>query len=145
MRRELSPQATCGLILVPMVGTFLVERLFHRFGDPNAAVFVAGYHVHHLFFGVLTALPASFVLAFGFGGRRLRGTALAALGLGSGLILDEFIAMIATDMSTPAYLGRVSLGGAAVLVALFSAFLLVLMAVAKLTTPSDNAHPRRLD
>jgi hypothetical protein len=131
MRTAIPPRKTCLLILVPMVGTFLAERLFHRFGDPNAAVFVAGYHVHHLFFGVLTALPASFVLAFGFGGRSLRGTALAALGLGAGLILDEFIAMIATDMSTPAYLGRVSLGGAAILIAIFSILLLVLTAAAE--------------
>jgi hypothetical protein len=130
MRNELSPRETCGLILVPMVGTFLVERLYHLF-DPGVAVFVAGVHVHHLFFGVLAALPAAFYLAFGLGGRRLRGAALALLGLGTGLTLDEFVAMIATDMSTPAYLGRVSLGGAAVLVAGFSILLLALTAAAE--------------
>ncbi len=56
---------------------------------------------------------------------------MAALGLGTGLILDEFIGMIVTDMSTQAYLGPASLQDAIILITLFSALLLILMAIAR--------------
>jgi len=125
------PARTRALILVPMLAAFLIERFVNHFVDPEAAVFVAGFHVHHLFFGIALALPAAFWLAFGLGGLKARGAALIALGAGTGLILDEFVAMIATDMSTPAYLSPVSLWGALALVALASGLLVLLGVLAR--------------
>lgn len=108
-----------------MLAAAVFERLFDSFVDPDLVVHVSGFHVHHLFVGILLALPAAFWFAFGFrGGRR---AALIALGLGAGFILDEFVAMIATDMSQSAYRGGVSLGGAAIAVSGFAALLFALM------------------
>ncbi len=126
-----APRRTFALITVPMLAALASERLYNQLVDPEAKVFVEGFHVHHLFFGIAAALPAAFVLAFPVRRPAARGAALVALGAGAGLILDEFVAMIATDMSTRAYLGPLSLGGACALAALASAFLLALAFAAR--------------
>ena len=121
---RVKPRETLLLILIPLIGAVAGERLFDSFVDPDLVVHVSGFHVHHLFIGILLALPAAFWFAFGFA-RGKRAAALA-LGLGAGFILDEFVAMIATDMSQAAYRGRLSLLGAGACAGLCVALLLAL-------------------
>jgi len=87
-------------------------------------VYPGGYLVHHLFVGVLIELPAAFILAFGARNRVLALSALAALGIGSGMILDEVTYLVATQASDRDYVSRVSLGGAIGFVSLATILLL---------------------
>ena len=83
--------------------------------------------VHHLFLvflGILIELPAAFLLAFGARNRVVAFLAPAALGVGSGMILDEVTYLVMTQASDQDYVSRVSLGGAIGFVSL-AAILLV--------------------
>lgn len=102
---------TLRLILLPMLGTVLCLRLYLHLVRVQH-VYPGGYLVHHLFIGVLIELPAAFVLAFGARSRVLAFSALAALGIGSGMILDEVTYLVATRASDRDYVSPVSLGGA---------------------------------
>jgi hypothetical protein len=101
------------LILLPMLGTVLCLRLYLHLVRVQH-VYPGGYLVHHLVVGVLIELPAAFVLAFGARGR----LALVALGIGSGMILDEVTYLVATGASDSDYVSGVSLGGSVALVSL---------------------------
>ncbi len=107
------------LILLSMVGTVLCLRLYLHLVRVQH-VYPGGYLVHHLFLGVLIVIPAAFVLAF----RARHWAALVALGVGSGLILDEMTYLVATKASDRDYVSRVSLGGSMGFVSL-AAILLV--------------------
>jgi hypothetical protein len=105
------------LILLPMLGTVLCLRLYLHLVRVQH-IYPGGYLVHHLFIGVLIELPAAFILAFGVRSRRLAFLALGALGVGSGMILDEVTYLVATKASDRDYVSGVSLGGSIALVAL---------------------------
>src|SRR5271165_1416677 len=94
-----------------MLGTVFCLRLYLHLVRVQH-VYPGGYLVHHLFIGVLIELPAAFVLAFGARSPMLAFSALAALGIGSGMILDEVTSLVATQASDRDYVSRVSLGGA---------------------------------
>jgi hypothetical protein len=106
-----------------MVGTVLCLRLYLHLVRVQH-VYPGGYLVHHLFVGVLIELPAAFILAFGARNRVLAFLAPGALGIGSGMILDEVTYLVATKASDHDYVSRVSLGGSIAFVAL-AAILLV--------------------
>jgi hypothetical protein len=69
MTTQLPVRQTLLLILMPMLATFAIQRLYlhligvHHF-QPNGLI------IHHLFFGAMTIIPAAFVLAFGPRNRR---------------------------------------------------------------------------
>jgi hypothetical protein len=111
------------LILLPMLGTVFCLRLYLHLVRVQH-VYPAGYLVHHLFLGVLIELPAAFVLAFGARGRASAFFTLAALGVGSGMILDEVTYLVVTRGSDLDYVSRVSLVGSMAFVSL-AAILLV--------------------
>lgn len=113
------------LILVPLLLTFLTQRLILHHSHPDTHVFVAGYLVHHLFSGVLILIPTAFLLAFGIGNPKARNLALMILGFSSAMVLDEVIYLICTDGSGVAYRGRVSLWGAVALEAAAAGFLIL--------------------
>jgi hypothetical protein len=113
------------LILVPLVLTFVTQRLILHHSHPDTHVFVGGYLVHHLFSGVLILIPTAFLLAFGLRTPRKRNVALMVLGFSSAMVLDEVIYLICTDGSGVAYRGRVSLWGAVALEALAAGFLIL--------------------
>jgi hypothetical protein len=122
---DLSPRETLLWILVPLLLTIAVMRLFLHFVRVQH-IYPGGYLVHHLFTGCLIVIPAAFVLAFG---PRRRWSALltrAALGAGSAMILDEMVYLIATGASDADYISAQSLNGALVFTALGTAVLLVL-------------------
>jgi hypothetical protein len=112
-----TPKQTLLLILLPMLGTVLCLRLYLHLVRVQH-VYPGGYLVHHLFVGVLIELPAAFVLAFGARRRMVAFLALAALGVGSGMILDEVTYLVLTKASDLDYVSWVSLGGAIGLVTL---------------------------
>ncbi|HEX9112218.1 MAG TPA: hypothetical protein VF845_12120 [Terriglobales bacterium] len=87
-------------------------------------VYPGGYLVHHLFVGLQIELPAAFLLAFGARNRVLAFLAPGALGIGSGMVLDEVTYLVATAASDRDYVSWVSLGSALALVSL-AAILLV--------------------
>ncbi len=105
------------LILLPMLGTVLCLRLYLHMVRVQH-VYPGGHLVHHLFLGILIELPAAFVLAFGARKGVVAFLAPAALGVGSGMILDEVTYLVVTQATDQDYVSRVSLGGASGLVSL---------------------------
>ena len=104
-----SPLMTLLLILLPMLGVFLVQRLYLHLVNPDLDLFVAGYNVHHLFTGVLLVIPAAFALAFGVASPWLRAATLVVLGAGTGMVLDQVVFLITTDGTNASYLAPISL------------------------------------
>src|SRR5579864_3745614 len=121
-RPPLPARQTLLLILVPMLATVISLRLYLHLVHVRH-IYPGGYLVHHLFFGVLIQIPTAFLLAFG---TRYRVLARVALGVGSGLMLDELIYLVATKASDADYVSRTSLIGSGVFVFVAVVFLLVL-------------------
>jgi hypothetical protein len=124
-RPSLPAQQTLALILVPMLVTVFILRLYLHLVHVRH-IYPGGYLVHHLFIGVLIEAASAFLLAFGTRYRRL---ARVAVGIGSGLMLDELVYLVATGASDADYVSRTSLVGSLVLVALAMIFLIVLYAI----------------
>jgi hypothetical protein len=124
-RPPLPAKQTLWLIVVPMLATAITLRLYLHLVHVQH-IYPGGYLVHHLFLGVLIQIPAAFLLAFG---TRHRVLARVALGVGTGLILDEFVYLVATRASDADYVSRLSLAGAIILISLAVIFLLVLYAL----------------
>jgi hypothetical protein len=124
-RGRLPAKQTLLLILLPMLGAFVCLRLYLHFAGVRH-VYPGGVLVHHLFFGVAIALPASFVLAFGARRRVTTVLALMALGIGSGMILDEMTYLMLTKASDADYVSSTSLFGAIGFVSLAAILLLAL-------------------
>ena len=122
-RRQIPPQQTLLLILIPLLATFAGLRLYlHLAGVQH--VYPGGYLVHHLFTGVLIVIPASFLLAFETRHRRM---ALVALGTGSAMVLDEITYLVMTKASDADYTSNTSLYGGAGFVMLAVLLLLWLL------------------
>jgi hypothetical protein len=127
-RRPLTPKQTLLLLVLPLLATFMCLRLYlHLAGVRH--VYPGGFLVHHLFIGVLIALPAAFLLAFQLGNILLARLALAALGIGSALILDEVSYLVATKGTDADYVSHVSLFGA---IAFEAMAVILLLAIYKL-------------
>ena len=106
-----------------MLGPVLCLRLYLHLVRVQH-FYPGGYLVHHLFLGVLIELPAAFILAFGARNRVLAFLAPAALGVGSGMILDEVTYLVLTRATDGDYVSRVSLGGSMAMVFLAAILLL---------------------
>ena len=113
------------LILLPMLATFACLRLYLHLVHVQH-IYPGGFLVHHLFIGVLIAVPAAFILSFGARSRMLALLAPVALGIGTALMLDEVTYLVATKASDQDYVSKVSLGGASVLIFLAAVLLLAL-------------------
>jgi len=121
----LPAKQTLLLILVPMLVTFAALRLYLHLVHVRH-IYPGGYLVHHLFLGVVLALPAAFILAFGARTRRAKLLTPVALGIGSGMILDEFTYLVMTKASDEDYVSRISLVGAIVCISMAVILLLLL-------------------
>lgn len=121
-RPPLPAKQTFLLIIFPMLATVLSLRLYLHLVHVRH-VYPGGYLVHHLFIGVLIQIPAAFLLAFG---TRHRVLARIALGVGTGLILDEVVYLVATRASDADYVSRISLVGALVLISMAVILLVIL-------------------
>ena len=111
------------LLLVTMLGVPALLRAW-LFITPNADLTVRGVNVHHLFSGVLLTTLAAIPLALSSSGAPMRRIQIACLGAGLGLMLDEWVYLVATDGSNASYLLPVSAWGAAVLLGLASLYTL---------------------
>ncbi len=122
---HLPPRQTLRLILLPLLATFASQRLYlHLAGVTH--VYPGGYLVHHLFWGTLLVLPSAFVLAFGPRSRRSAILSRVILGIGSAMILDEIVYLVATGATDADYVSPLSLQGALVFIALGVALVVVL-------------------
>jgi hypothetical protein len=124
-REQLAPKLTLLLILVPMLATFAGQRLYLHLVHVQH-IYPAGYLLHHLFTGTLIVIPSAFILAFGTRNRLLTFLAPAALGIGSAMILDEIVYLVATKATDNDYISPLSLGGAAIFISLAALFLFFL-------------------
>ncbi len=124
-RPPLPARQTLLLILLPMLVTVFGVRLYLHLVHVRH-IYPGGYLVHHLFVGVLILVPAALLLAFG---TRHRVLARVAVGMGTGLILDEVVYLVATKASDADYVSRTSLVGSIVLVSLAAIFLVILYAL----------------
>ena len=122
---HLAAKQTLLLILLPMLLTFVSQRLYlHLIRVQH--IYPGGYLLHHLFTGTLILIPASFILAFGTRNRLLTFAAPMALGIGSAMILDEVIYLVATKATDQDYISPVSLWGATIFISTAVLFLFFL-------------------
>jgi hypothetical protein len=120
------PTATLLFILIPLIVTFVSQRLYLHLINADTDLYIRGHNVHHLFVGAVMALPAAFLLAFRPSTPWLSLGALAMLGSGSAMVLDQIVFLIATDGSNASYLKPMSLWSAIVLETLAVALLLLI-------------------
>jgi hypothetical protein len=123
------PATTLLFILIPLAVTFVGQRVFLHLINPDADLYILGHNVHHLFVGAAMVIPAAFILAFQPDTAPLRLVALAALGSGSSMVLDELIYLIATDGTNASYLKPISLWSAIIMQGLAAGLLLLLYAL----------------
>lgn len=123
------PATTLLFILIPLAVTFVGQRLFLHLINADADLYILGHNVHHLFVGAAMAIPAAFILAFQPETALLRLGALAALGSGSSMVLDELIYLIATDGTNASYLKPISLWSAIIMQGLAAGLLLLIYAL----------------
>ncbi len=116
-------------LFVSIVASVLVTRFnLHYFGVWH--VYIRKHILRHLFTGSLMVILSGFVLAFGPSHAWSAILTLIVFGVGSGLILDEIIFLMATNRTDADYTSKPSLTGAiwftlAGLVALFISYLLL--------------------
>ncbi|TAL06654.1 MAG: hypothetical protein EPO07_01480 [Verrucomicrobia bacterium] len=122
---RLPARQTLLLILVPLLATFAGQRLFlHLVGVHH--VRTNGLIIHHLFFGVLLVLPSAFVIAFNPRRRWAAMLACVVMGIGSAMVLDEIVYLVATPASDSDYVSPLSLWGAVIFISLAVLLLLAL-------------------
>ena len=124
-RQTLPPKQTLRLILFPMLGTVVCQRLYLHLVRVQH-IYPGGHLVHHLFVGVLIVIPAAFVSAFGTRSRVVALLTPVALGIGSAMVLDEVAYLVLTQATDEDYVSRTSLYGAVVFVTLAAVVLLAL-------------------
>src|SRR2546421_9881721 len=96
MYNRVTPKQTLLLILLPMLATFVCQRLYLHLVRVQH-VYPAGYLLHHLYTGALIVIPAAFIFSFGTRNRLLTLLAPAALGIGSALVLDQVTYLVVTQ------------------------------------------------
>ena len=124
-RQTLPPKQTLRLILFPMLGTVVCQRLYLHLVRVQH-IYPGGHLVHHLFVGVLIVIPAAFVSAFGTRSRVVALLTPVALGIGSAMVLDEMAYLVPTRATDEDYVSRTSLYGAMVFITLAVVVLLAL-------------------
>src|SRR3954462_6848124 len=122
---RLPPKQTLFLILLPLLGTIVCQRLYLHLVRVEH-IYPGGHLVHHLFLGVLIVIPAAFFLAFGTRLRFMAILARVALGIGSAMILDEIAYLVVTKATDQDYISRVSLHGAIAFISLATVLLWIL-------------------
>jgi hypothetical protein len=113
----LSDRRRAKLILASLLLTFLTVRLA-MWRSPDSDFDIAGYNIHHLFTGLLTATAAGIPLILRTGRSVGLDLACVLFGAGLSLALDEVVYLIATDGSNASYLLPVSFWGGVVVVGL---------------------------
>jgi hypothetical protein len=123
--QPLSPKQRLFLILFPMLGTFMCQRLYLHLVRVRH-IYPGGYLVHHLFVGVLILIPSAFLLAFVPRRRSLAISATVGLGVGSAMVLDEVVYLVMTKGTDADYVSHTSLYGAFLFISLAVILLLLI-------------------
>jgi hypothetical protein len=124
-RLHLAPKQTLLLILLPMLATFMGQRLYLHLIHVRH-IYPAGYLLHHLFTGTLIVIPSAFILAFGTRNRLITFLAPGALGIGSAMVLDELVYLVATKATDNDYISPLSLWTATIFISTAVLFLVFL-------------------
>jgi hypothetical protein len=119
--RSRSPLAPSIALAASMVATFTALRLWLT-ATPNSDFNVLGYNIHHLFTGILIVVAAAIPLATGVRSSRWRLRLTILLGVGLGLVLDEWVYLIVTDGSNASYLLPESFYGGLFMIALAAVY-----------------------
>ena len=109
------------LLAASMTVTFALLRIALT-RSPNSDFDVLGHNIHHLFTGVLIVVASAIPIATGVRSPRVLGGLTALLGVGLGLVLDEWVYLIVTDGSNASYLLPESLIGGVILVTVASVY-----------------------
>ena len=109
------------IFTISLIATLILLRLFLTF-SPSTNLNFFGHNIHHLFIGSFLVVV---VLVFFISNIVNKFTIILA-GIGSALVLDEIVYLIATDGSDISYLSSVSLFGAIVLTAIILILAVVL-------------------
>lgn len=114
-----------------VVATLGLRLKLHLLGIQHLYVF--GHIVRHLFSGALIVIFAAFALAFQPNKRWLRLALTAVLGVGSGLVLDEMLFLIATSATKEEYVSSLSVQGSIIFISLGVSVLVILYCLKRLT------------
>ena len=109
------------IFLISLIATLILLRLFLTF-SPSTNLNFFGHNIHHLFIGSFLVVV---VLVFFISNIVNKFTIILA-GIGSALVLDEIVYLIATDGNDVSYLSYVSLLGVIILTAIIIILTIIL-------------------
>lgn len=108
-----------------MALTFILMRAYLH-TSPNTDLDIAGYNIHHLFTGLILVTIGGIAAVVLPTMDRWALPAVAVVGVGLSLTLDEWLYLIVTDVTNASYLLPVSFWGGLVAVTLAVVYALVL-------------------
>ncbi len=103
---------------ISLVVTLFITRFF-LFLSPSTNLYLGGYNVHHLYVGAVILIFVLLMMMFNL----ISSFLFIISGVGTALIIDELVYIIATDGSDASYLGFFSLAGAII----FTVLILILV------------------
>jgi len=104
-----------------LILTILALRIYLLF-SPLSNIYIFGYNIHHLFIGAFLIV----ILLVFFIFKIINKFTIISAGIGSALVLDEIVYLIATDGSDLAYLSALSLWGAIVMTSILLSLTIIL-------------------
>ncbi len=111
------------LVLLSLVVTFVGLRVWlHIY--PNTDLNIGSYNIHHLYTGILFVVFCGIPLVLLSIDNRLMDLLSIGFGAGLGMVLDEWVYLIATDGSNASYLLPVSLYGGIIFIALVAIYII---------------------
>ncbi len=110
------------LLISSIVLTFIFLRV-SLYLSPNSNFDVGQYNIHHLFTGIIVLTIAIVPLLLSECKTKLADALVIMFGVGLSMVLDEWVYLIATDGSDPAYLSPVSLWGGIIVIGLTTLYI----------------------
>lgn len=112
------------LLLISLWGTFVATRAVLHLA-PDLDLNIGQHNIHHLFTGIILVVLCGILLSLYQGDGPVSDLSTLGFGGGLGLVMDEWVYLIATDGSNAAYLLPVSFWGAAIMISLTSIYVLL--------------------
>ena len=102
----------------------MTRVILHQF--PGINLDVGSFNVHHLYTGVLLLIAGGLPLIIRSPGGSRRWLYAALFGIGLGLVLDEWVYLIATEGTDEAYLSLESVAGAVIMTSATAIYIVIL-------------------